>query len=224
MEIQLQDYTYKVDKYKVIHQDNPDPFTYDEKYIQSINSFNQKDKDVLTYNRLGFIFNSMGYVPESLMDIGYGDGSFLEIAKGLIDKCTGYDITGLGLPKGCRKIKELDKSKEFFDVVTMWDSLINIPNMEFIFNLNCQYIALTVPNCHYKSKEWFEKKYIHRKPNENLHHFSKQSLCDFMFDFGYNLIDMDSEDLIRTPYEFEQNIIMAVFEKRSDLIWHKKTS
>ena len=63
---------------------------------------------------------------------------------------------------------------QFYDIITFYDSLEHFEEIEFVKKLKCNYICISVPNCHYKNDEWF-RNWKHRKPNEHLWHFNSKS-------------------------------------------------
>ena len=85
--------------------------------------------------------------------------------------------------------------------------------------MKCRAICISVPDCHYPNDEWFEK-WKHRRPNEHLWHFNKDSLEKFMERMGYVLVSHSSiEDTIRKNSNQEQtNILTCVFKKLGVLL------
>ena len=61
---------------------------------------------------------------------------------------------------------------------------------------------------------WFEK-WKHRRPDEHLWHFDKDSLVNFMERMGYIMVSCSNlEDTIRkNPHQEETNILTCVFKK-----------
>jgi len=78
--------------------------------------------------------------------------------------------------------------------------------------LKCSVVCISVPNCHYKDDEWFEN-WKHRRPNEHLWHFNKESLVKFMKRMGFVLCSYSNlEDTIRKNNDqIETNILTCVF-------------
>jgi hypothetical protein len=183
---------------------------YDQNYIK--NSYDNYGEKVnyISYLRLGYLIGSLGFVPKSILDVGYGNGIFLKNAKNIIPNCYGNDITDYNLPDNIIFIKNI--FSQHFDVITFFDSLEHFDDIEFIKKLNCDYILISLPWCTYKSDEWFEK-WKHRRPDEHLFHFNDLSLIKFMEECGYNLINITNiEDTIRKSTE-EKNILTGIFKK-----------
>jgi ubiquinone/menaquinone biosynthesis C-methylase UbiE len=81
----------------------------------------------MSYLRLGHLIGTLGFVPKSILDIGYGNGDFLVACKNIIPKCYGSDISEYPIPNGCKFIE--DPSSKIVDVATFYDSLEHFPNL-----------------------------------------------------------------------------------------------
>ena len=98
-------------------------------------------------------------------------------------------------------------------MITFFDSLEHFEDIEFVKDLKCSYICISVPECHYYDDEWFEN-WKHRRPNEHLWHFNHGSLVKFMYRMGYILISGSNiEDTIRKNNKEESNILTCIFAK-----------
>lgn len=166
----------------------------------------------MSYMRYGYLIGTLGRIPTSIVDVGYGNGSFLNVCKETIQDCYGFDVSDYPVPFGCKKIDNLNS---FFDVVTFFDSLEHFEDISFVKDLNCNYICISVPYCHYFSDDWFFE-WKHRRPDEHLWHFNETSLINFMESFGYNKINITNvEDNIRKTSNSYQNILVGVFKKNT---------
>lgn len=194
----------------VIKQIDVIPKTYNTEYIvKSYDSYGELGKR-MSYLRYGFIIGALGFIPKSILDVGYGNGDFLSVCSETIDKCYGHDISGYEIPKNCTLTENINIE---VDVITFFDSLEHFEDINFVKNLNCKYIVISVPWCHYFSDEWF-KNWKHLRPNEHIFHFSKKSLISFMSENGYENINLTNvEDIIRNNNKKEENILTAIFKK-----------
>ena len=101
-----------------------------------------------------------------------------------------------------------------YDVITFFDSLEHFEDIEFVKDLSCTAVCISVPHCHNKNDEWFEN-WKHRRPDEHLWHFDKDSLVKFMERMGFVLCSYSNlEDTIRkNPDQEEPNILTCVFRR-----------
>lgn len=207
---------YNRDEFGVIHQIKSNKFNYDSNYIE--HSYCSPEMQRATENmanlRLGYIIGTLGdYQAKSILDVGYGNGAFLNVAKRYFDRCSGYDvIDNRYLPVGVTR--EDNITDNYYDVVTFFDSLEHCESLDFIKQIECEFLVVSLPWCHYLSDSWFEQ-WKHRKPDEHLHHFNSISLTNFMEDKGFEYINCcNVEDVIRTPVDNLPNILTATFRKR----------
>jgi SAM-dependent methyltransferase len=205
---------YRITQDGVIEQINKQPFAYGSDYSAAYNKLGEKI-NYMSYLRLGYIagaLSSQGYNNiQSILDVGYGNGSFLAAASKFIPNCFGTDISeSYPLPVNCKFVNNFDG---YYDVITFFDALEHFNDIEFVKNLNCKYVCITVPQCHNNSDEWFES-WKNRKPNEHIWHFNSASLTTFMKRMGYTCISMcNIEDAIRDTLNNQTNILTGVFAK-----------
>ena len=218
---------YKIDEYRVISQIEPNVIPYGYEYNDKYNGeIYKKGSDILNGLRLGFTIGSItsdrqiSPIEEyKLLDIGYGNGDFLKLASNFFE-CSGYDISEYPVPENCKKVYDLNGK---YDIVTMWDSFEHIKDNTFIKDLDCEYIVLSVPYCHYNSNirkfnetiadKLFEQ-YRHFRPDEHIYHYDQWSLSNFMSSCGYELVVLNSslEDIVRKNGNC-QNILTACYHK-----------
>jgi len=196
----------------VIKQDKVNVIKYDEDYV--VNSYNSYGELGLRMSnlRLGYLIGSIGKVPDSILDVGYGNGDFLKTCTSIIPNCYGNDISGYEAPNGVSFVDDI--TKEHYDVITFFDVLEHFEDIDFVADLNCNYILISVPWCHYISDDWFEN-WKHRRPNEHIYHFNEKSLESFMESKGFKMINKSNiEDSIRKPADENKNVLTAIFKKQ----------
>jgi hypothetical protein len=203
---------YEMDKNGVIKQINKKKFIYDFNYTSKSYDNKSVPVDNMSYLRLGYLLSNLGKVPSSLLDVGYGNGKFLQKAAGVINNCFGFDVPPEYPLIDIPTVKNIYNN--YYDVVCFFDSLEHFNNIYDIKEIKSNYIYISVPWCHYLSDDWF-KEWKHRKENEYLWHFNLQSLINFMSDIGYKyLCHANIEDAIRLPYDKQyENILTGIFEK-----------
>lgn len=185
---------YKVNEDGLIYQVEVITFTYDEQYVKQRYDTYGDLNTYMSYLRLGYIKSIIGEV-DSILDVGYGNGSFLKLCEGNIPIRYGYDVTGYPLPDGV--VFAENWTKGYYDVVTFFDVLEHFKDPYIIKNVSCKYIVISVPWCHYFSDEWFDK-WKHRRPNEHLWFFNGKNINKFAESCGFKVIHSCSfEDIIR---------------------------
>ena len=205
---------YTVDEFGVIHQVESTPHSYDEEYLSYYE--NLSDRTIkLGYQRLGWLLGMLDRIPDSVLEIGYGMGTFIEAAQitGVPD-CVGCDIANYPLPDGVSFMDWSQALSRKWDVVAMFDVLEHVPDLSFLENLRTEYLAVAVPFCRWRElgDEWFST-WRMLLPNEHLHHFDDQSLPAFLAHHGYECVNLNTfEDGIRLrPGETGPNILSGLF-------------
>lgn len=197
----------------IVYQVNREPFDYGGDYVNDRYGPVGIAIRFTTHLRLGLIIGSIGHIPESLLDVGYGNGGFLHTAKEIVPNLYGYDIVKTqGL---CPSIEVVeDMTSRHYEVITFFDSLEHIPDIEFMKDLDCDYVVISLPWYHEDFGDYWFETWKHRKPDEHLWHFSDKSLVKFMTRMGYDTVSItNTEDTTRNNYEPYENILTGVFKK-----------
>lgn len=199
---------YGIDQYGVIHQLDAKPYIYDARYVSTYDTeAYRRDSDKLQALRLGFIIGAHGSVPNSILDVGYGNGAFLKAAS-IIPNRYGKDVTGVQV-EGVTIVDDYIEA----DVITFHDCLEHIPDLSFIKDLKCETLVVSLPWC-INEPVFFNKHYKHRKPDEHLHHFDCVSLSEFMSSMRWRTITVSNhEDIIRKSPGPWKNILTMAFKK-----------
>lgn len=206
---------YYIDRIGLIRQEKYIKYNYDANYIKSSYGVYGDELNLrMAHLRLGYIIGSIGHIPDSILDVGYGAGHFLSTANKIISNCYGFDvIQDLDVPK-CFTFVE-DWLNLDVEVLTMFDVLEHFEDPYIIKKSKAKYISVSMPECHYFGDDWFSS-WKHRKPNEHLTHFNKTSLSEFMKECGYSTINITNvEDVIRDNGKSYSNIISGIFTKAS---------
>lgn len=189
--------SYITDQYGIIHQDPPIiTAQYNKDYVESrYVKYGVKTRGMAML-RLGFIQAQIGREIDNVVDVGYGDGSFLKACAEAGAFACGYDISEYPLPDGVERAQSLRKNR--WQVVTFFDSLEHFEDISFVRDLVTQFIVITAPECHWDQGAEKFKLWKHRRPGEHLHHFNRYSLTRFMDAMGYEVVAVDNiEDAIR---------------------------
>lgn len=73
----------------------------------------------------------------------------------------GHDISGWKVPDGCEFVEDI--MKDHYEVITFFDSLEHMNDIEFVKDLKCDYVCISVPCCHYFDDDWFDN-WKHKNP------------------------------------------------------------
>lgn len=212
---------YFLDKFGIIHQKNINPIKYNENYLAGFKTIPSYaiNCHLLSYLRIGLAIGA-GAIreQEKILDIGYGNGAFLDAAFLCGIETAGYDISGHKINKVHKIIESLPEVlSNKYNLVTFFDSLEHIPDLDFLGSLKTNYICISVPLCHWDTKgdKWFME-WKHRKVNEHLHHFGENSLVKFMKSIKYKpILINNAEDSIRGKLsDGSDNILTAIFERQ----------
>lgn len=210
---------YRVDEFGVIHQIDFAPITYDETYISYYQA--KSDRTIkLGYQRLGWILGILERIPRSVLEIGYGTGTFIEAAQiAGVPRCAGCDIAHYPLPDHVEFLDWPEALRQNWDLVAMFDVLEHIPDLSFLTHLKANFLAVAVPYCRWRElgdegDQWF-RNWRMLLPNEHLHHFDPDSLVSLLASHGYEMVTINSfEDGIRLrPGESGPNIVSGFFKK-----------
>jgi hypothetical protein len=206
------DELYEITKDGVIHQKNSNLITYDINYVNDRYVKYGVLTDEISLLRLGFLFGTVKEKINKILDVGYGNGAYLHTANTLISDCSGHDISGFPLPDHIKFVENI--LEDTYDVISFFDVLEHFKNIEFVKNLKCKYVYISVPWCHFFSKEWFMN-WKHRKYDEHIWHFNSSSLDNFMNRMGYTRISdhVNIEDSIRKTTFNYPNILTCIYKK-----------
>jgi hypothetical protein len=202
---------YSIDQCGVIKQIEYTPKIYNQEYIDTRYNTYGELTNYMSYLRLGFVIGSIGKIPNSILDVGYGNGNFLKACSDVIPNCWGHDVSNVKISE---KINITDNIFDRnYEVITFFDSLEHFENIYFLDKLDCKYICISVPWCHNFNDGWFLN-WKHRRPDEHLWHFNEKSLKRFFE--SQNFIQINSsniEDSIRKTDNQYPNILTAMFKK-----------
>jgi len=203
---------YEKDHNGVIKQIDRKKFVYDVEYTKTRYDDIKVPVCNMSFLRLGYLLSNLGFVPESLLDVGYGNGNFLRNANGVIKNCFGYDIPPAYPLQDIEIVDNIYQDK--FDVICFFDSLEHFDDIYEIKKIKCEYIFISVPWCHYLNDSWFEN-WKHRRVDEHLWHFNLDSLNKFMSEIGYEYVcHSNIEDAIRKPVDNLENILTGIYKKK----------
>jgi hypothetical protein len=201
----LEGYT-KLNNGVIFQTDLKCTMNYDCDYIKR--SYKEDAMLNIAYLRFGFLLG-VGIEKGSILDVGYGFGHFLKLCKKFKFNTFGIEVNESNISDFAKK----GSFDEYYDTITFFDSLEHFQSIDFVKNLKCKNLIISLPWCHYFNDDWF-KSWKHRKYGEHLWHFSDTALCNFLEENGYriNLISC-FEDALRTPIDNNPNILSVFATK-----------
>lgn len=205
----LENYNLNADG--VLYQVERTPFVYDTQYVDDrYNTYGELNA-YMSHLRLGYIVGAIGKIPNSLIDIGYGNGAFLKTCTQLIPECYGFDVSGYPVPDGVTFAEDW-KTKPV-DVITFFDVLEHFEDPYFIRDLQAEFVVISLPWCVYRGDEWFAE-WKHRRPNEHLWFFDHINIGEFAKATGYDVLHVTNlEDTIRRSADGTANIMTVTLKK-----------
>lgn len=213
--LSLMNYQYQVDQFGVIHQSPPlISQIYNQDYVTSrYTNYGIKTLG-MAYLRAGFI---AAHIPVDgqpyILDVGYGDGSFLKVCKEAGWLPCGHDISGVDLPDGIGRANSMTDST--WEIITFFDSLEHFESLDFLSELMTGYIVVTAPECHWSPGSPEFQSWKHLRPGEHIHHFNRQSLTALMNSHGFDLVVVENiEDAIRGTNGNLSNTFTAIYKKK----------
>lgn len=196
----------------LIYQIIKNPIQYNQEYVEKRYDSYGELTNYMSHLRLGYVSGVVKEKINSILDVGYGNGSFLQVCKKTILNCYGHDVTNYKLPDGIEFVDNWIESET--DVTTFFDVIEHLDDPYIVKNLKTKYIIISVPWCHYESDEWFEN-WKHRRPNEHLWHFDEKSMKNFANSIGFELIHSSNiEDNIRGPLNNKKNILTVCLKNK----------
>jgi len=210
---------YKTDEFGNTHQIERHEFRYDPKYVQDRYDIIPEKCREMSRLRYKTLVESAGFKPHTILDVGYGNGSFLDECHANGCKTYGYDISTYPVsPEHSIIQSEKVLASLQFDAITFFDSLEHIPqHLEFLTKLKAKCIMVSVPWYHPELGEAWFSSWKHRRPDEHLHHFSRSGLIKMFDSIGFKCLETtDIEDQIRGEYSpGVENILTATFLARA---------
>jgi hypothetical protein len=207
----LENYTMNEDGVVFQTPESIMPFTYNKQYVEErYDQYGEKNLEISAL-RLGYVVGALGFIPNSILDIGYGNGAFLKECKKIIPNCYGSDVSGYPLPDGVHYVD--DWMNQDVDVLTFFDVLEHFTDPYVIEKAKAKYIVISLPWFHNHSDEWFNV-WKHRRVNEHLTFFNADSMEKFAKKVGCTVLNITNiEDVVRPSKDMFQNILSVVLKK-----------
>lgn len=161
---------------------------------------------LMSYLRLGFVKSFVD--GGKLLDVGYGNGSFLKLAAK-----NGFDVYGKDVHGADYGIREIELSAHVWNLVTFFDSLEHFPDLISVREIRAECIIVSTP---YRPVSFpNDLSWKHYRPGEHLHYFSENSLMTLFLNMNF-VGSFMVEDAVRGSRNGEPNILTCVFSERMD--------
>jgi SAM-dependent methyltransferase len=183
---------------------------YDASYAHQ---YDDRPHRAMSELRWNFIQRTLNFgAGRRVLDIGYGNGSFLKHCESRGAEIFGIDVHGedFGIP-------EVNfRTNLEFDLICFFDSLEHLPSFDIIMGLKAKYVIVSVPN----PPNFFlaePGRWRHFKPGEHLHYFSRDSLDYLMREWlgGRKISEGYPEDALRGKLSYSgvvyDNIYTAIY-------------
>lgn len=153
-----------------------------------------------SFLRLGYVLGrTQCSAGQSIVDVGYGNGAFLRMAKSAGLRTLGIDVHGRDAELGIEPTTF--NTSHAVTVATCFDSLEHLIQPRQILQLGARHLIISVPLRPF----WMlssPRDYKHFKPGEHLHYFSGASLHELLRG-KYAARDACSiEDVVRGPLRY----------------------
>jgi len=200
---------YEIDKYGFIKQSSHTTFNYDVDY-----KMRQGTTAEMAFMRIGWICAVIGYENVSkfnVVDIGCGNGMFVECAKKVFKSAYGFDLDGESITK-----EELLKTE--WDLIVLTDVIEHMEDIDSIFDINWKYSMISFPETPDVSEFDELRNWRHFKPNEHLYFLKSVGVKEWMERNGCEVICQDCfEDAIRKRWDKNKINISSILSKRLEI-------
>jgi SAM-dependent methyltransferase len=187
----------------------------------------QKFHSWLEAPRLFFAWNRMRRVkkffprPGKALDIGCGQGTFLQLLKEQGWECHGTELTTdsasrasrMGIPVSVGEIDEDRFPAHSFDLITLWHVLEHLPEplktLKTLTRLLKKggILAISTPNIDSLQAEIGGGQWFHLDPPRHLYLFSPQTLELMMRPLGFGLLKVHHFSLEQNPFGWLQSLL-----------------
>lgn len=214
---------------------------YDDSYYGSgkskYNPLIERVLDRFRFLRARRVVRLMGY-RGSLLDIGCGDGRFLQQAKSIAD----IKIFGTELGDRARKranevqdlqlldidICSLDVHQATYDAITAYHVFEHLRDPKAFFDnvaklsKTATVVEVSFPNIQSLQAKIFKSKWLHLDPPRHLHHMPPEMFIEQMRKRDFKLIGMSTLSFEQNPFGFAQSLFNTFLKSRDVLFERMK--
>lgn len=163
--------------------------------------------------------------PRRALDIGCGDGEFLDVLQGLGWECHGTELTEVTARRASAvpglRIRAGTVASDWyapgqFDVVSLWHVLEHLPDPDRTLR-DCAgwlgdggLLLVAVPNLDSWQARLFRGAWFHLDPPFHLHHFAPDSLQHTLAGAGFEVLETRHLSWQYNPYGYVQSLLNAL--------------
>ncbi len=158
---------------------------------------------------------------ENLLDIGCGNGSFLELASKKIGQIVGTEFNppkvDFPVYQSLSAVKNT-YGKHHFDAITLWHSLEHFPDLNEVLNDICYLLKddglvfIAVPNSSGWQAKLFGMNWLHLDVPRHLFHFNPKSLAFCLQKYGFKIKNITHQEFEYDLLGWSQSALNAMFK------------
>ncbi len=159
--------------------------------------------------------------PGNALDIGCGQGNFLQLLQGEGWECRGTELTEKSAGRASRRgipvsVGEFDPARfpaHSFDLVSLWHVLEHLPDPRHTLGSlpgllrRGGIVAISTPNMDSLQAEVGKENWFHLDPPRHLYLFSPQTLGRIMDSLGFRLLKIYHYSMEQNPYGWIQSLL-----------------
>lgn len=188
----------------------PSGYDYDGPFIKQVDKTDfvysmdykarQSTNVEMSHLRLGWLSASIPYEVMkglSLLDIGCGNGVFMDCARGKFADVKGYDLCG-------ESISREEMMNTSWGIVVLSDVLEHYDDISELFRMKWEYAMISFPETprvsSFEELTWWR----HFKPNEHIYHLDEKGMREWLTNMDGNVSILGTsnfEDLIRHRWD-----------------------
>jgi len=199
---------YSVDRFGFIKQVRHDHFDYDIEY-----KMRQGTNIEMSFLRLGWLAACISYEKMKQMDvvdIGCGNGCFVDCCENFFKNIYGYDVCG-------ESITRHDLVTHRWDLIVMSDVLEHFEEIDELFGYHWQHAMISFPETPEVGSFGELLKWRHFKPNEHIYCLHMRGIIEWMKEKDSTVKVLQTghfEDFIRTRWDADKPNVSTVLVSR----------
>ena len=176
--------------------------------------------------------------PGKALDIGCGQGTFLQLLKEEGWDCHGTELTKesafrasqKGIPVSVGEVQEGQFTPHFFDLISFWQVLEHLPDPMKVLKALRPFlkkegiIAISTPNIESLQAKVSTRRWFHLDPPRHLCLFSPETLERMMRSLGFSLVEIRHFSMEQNPYGWLQSLMNILADSNNLLYMNLKNN